>query len=69
MSRNPTNQESATRGRISRATAHIIRIATEIPTPSAAGKILLRKVGGTCKEAAIAISLFPLLDFANAGAT
>jgi len=69
MSGNPTNQELATRWRISRATAHIIRIATEIPTPSAACKILLLKVEGTCKEAATAIGLYALLDFANTGVT
>jgi hypothetical protein len=64
----PTNQELASRWRISRATAHIISIATEIPTRYTPCKILWLKVGGTCEEAATAISLFPLFDFANAGA-
>lgn len=69
LSRYPTNQELATRWRISRATAHIISIATEILTRYAACKTLWLKVGGTCEEAATAISLFPLFDFANTGAS
>jgi|HubBroStandDraft_1064217.scaffolds.fasta_scaffold18313_2 hypothetical protein len=46
-----------------------IPIATGIPTRYTACKILWLKVGGTCEEAATAVSPFPLFDFANTGAT